>query len=869
MVAFTLVPLILSASFTPAFTERAVGPQGALRLGVGTLSLPLQGELRLAARGYALSRRAELGLPATSDLGAAVAFGTRFGASFRLPQQVDGIEVYGAEVVVTIDSSRRVTQVASNLAPYRKSVLDWRMTPAEALALAAREVPLSLVQAGGAPYGGTRRQLFEVGDEVHSGYLAYVPSVDLRQNWLLAIDATTHALLWGQNRVFHAADDAQVYLASPGGLDAGVGRTPTSPVKLEHADGGSMLLPNDGGFLEGDLLESFGCCPNQGCSTGADAGPKRADGGLKYGNFTVLYDVVECDRVQRASNDPASNPDASFVYPPVDPPWLLDGGAVGPVAQADLADSDPFSEVQAFYQVNAVYDFVKALSSAAAPVFPANVPAIGEFKTRDAQLAPAKRTAVWSNVTIPDYNDLYANISIVGCATGGPCTTHTDRLARVDNAAYMAKENFQQLVLPDYMLDVDTLMIFQGERADWGYDSAVLWHEFGHGVIYATAKFNSFTIDGRSGNNEGGAMHEGIADYLAGAFGQNPKMGEYVGPRIAQGNSGQLAQEMPLRNLENTFACPDVLWGEVHQDSQHFSAALWEARELHFLGNDSGRTFDAAVYASLVSMTSDMGFEAAAAVIAAHLPAAFPGVQADQTMKAIFDSRGVTHCSKVVDVTGATGARPYYGIGGRDEAGLAIGSMVPGPYQMKVSLPKGARSLNVTAAIQADPLGQSQTSAELLVKVGQPITFNRASSVVTNDADVTAGAVAAGSSLSAQAMIDVPCGADLFFTLATTGAQGEVLQDVAVDVIKAVSCAPDAGIDAGTDAGAVDAGAPVSIPSIAEEGRAGAGRAPEGCGCGASGGGLALAAAGLAAALARRRRQAPSVHPERRRGPRS
>ncbi|MHB8878221.1 MAG: hypothetical protein ACYC8T_31380, partial [Myxococcaceae bacterium] len=329
-------------------------------------------------------------------------------------------------------------------------------------------------------------------------------------------------------------------------------------------------------------------------------------------------------------------------------------------------------------------------------------------------------------------------------------------------------------------------------------------------------------------------------------------------PRMAAGGGGaNLEQDVSMRNLENNDACPEVLWGEVHQDSQHFTGALWEARKTQFQGADLGRTFDAAVYAALVSMVPSTDFTGAAAIIAAHLPAAFPGITgADTKMKAIFDVRGVTNCSKVIDMTGATLPRPAYGIGGRQAAGLSAASRVPGPYQMKLLLPQGAKSVTVTGTGQTNMIGQLQTSVRLLAKVGAPITFTRAGNVLSNDAQVTGGAPALVNPLRAQALIDVPCGAEVYFTLGTTEAQGETLRDLTVTFEPAVSCTVDAGTDAGTvaDAGAIDGGAKI-IDAIEEGGKAGAGNVPGGCGCTSAVGGLPAFAVLCLLGLARLRRR--------------
>src|SRR4051794_6134638 len=99
-----IVALVLAAAIYDPDT-------GAVKVDHGILSPPLSGELSSAARTWALAHRAELGLPADSTLVNAESFGTKLGASFHLQQQIDGVDVYGANLVVTIDARAQVSLV--------------------------------------------------------------------------------------------------------------------------------------------------------------------------------------------------------------------------------------------------------------------------------------------------------------------------------------------------------------------------------------------------------------------------------------------------------------------------------------------------------------------------------------------------------------------------------------------------------------------------------------------------------------------------------------------------------------------------------------------------------------------------------------
>ncbi len=807
---------------------RTHSASGALVLATGTMSPPLTGELLAAVRAYVEARRQELGLPVSSALGAPIGFSTRFGGAVHFPQLAGGYPVYGAKVVVTLDAQRRVYVLASSAVPYAKAVLQWTVSRERAMELAAARTPLAKWE-GGAPLGGSRAMVFQVGDEVHAGYLAHVPSLDPRESWMVAVDATTGAVLWAQNRVFYAADDAQVYERSPGGLDAGVGAAPLTAVTVEH------LLPGrDSGYLEGDQLVAFNCCPTQDCRR--DAGSARADGSVAVPVFGMLpYDVAICQRMPLASQDPAVHDAGSFVYTPVDPARpkqvLSDGTAVVDILEP--ANSDPFAEVQAFYQVNKAYDFVRSLSVAAQGPF--NLDAgFAPFRLRDTR--EGKRSAVWVNVTLPNVNEAIAS---------GMLPLRANTLTHFDNAAFIAKENFDQFRIDAYSLDVDTIMMFQGGTADFAYDSPVLWHEFGHGVIHATAGFDGFAIDERSGNNEGGALHEAIADFISAAYGKDSRVGEYVGPRQGSG-------EGTLRDLLNTESCPNVLSGEVHQDSQHFSGALWDARRTLFQGADQGRTFDAAIYAALVSMTPSTDFAQAAATVAAQLPVAFPSVaDAAGKMSALFAARGVTGCSKVVDVTNAPAPRRRYGVGGTTLAKLAANTVVPGPYQLRVSVPAGASSVRISTTLTTSPLAASGPRLHLLVKRDAPLKFTRAgANGLTHDAEVNVNSGTATGPVTLTAPLAVPCGGALYFTLGNSSTDALALQNVSFTVVPAASCPQDAGTP--------DAGTPLPPYTVASP-TGTAGDAVPGCGCQSGGAGSVAAVIGLLWGTRRRRRGRTSV----------
>jgi len=103
---------------------------------------------------------------------------------------------------------------------------------------------------------------------------------------------------------------------------------------------------------------------------------------------------------------------------------------------------------------------------------------------------------------------------------------------------------------------------------DFGLYSEVVYHEYTHGVtskiydgVYLPYAFES------------GALNEGWSDYFAALLSpsQSPLMGD--GGLIVSNPDG-------FRTLENDYRRETDFYNEVHVDSQMFSGALWEARNM-------------------------------------------------------------------------------------------------------------------------------------------------------------------------------------------------------------------------------------------------------------------------------------------------
>lgn len=751
----------------------------------GVQTPPLVGNPGSAALNYANSRKAELGLDVRSTLVVSKQLSTRFGGVVHLEQQVDGLTVHGAKVIVSFDEQQRVVRVSSSLRRFTNVQTTPKLTGARALELATHEVDGAWLRSDGVPYGGYKRLAFVVRGELHVGFLTFVPTLKNSESWHVAIDALDGAVLFVENRAHSAEFDAKVYASSPGGLSAGVGRTPVIDAQLQ-------LLPPDGGVLTGSRIRAINCCPTFNCQ--ADAGPARVQGQQQTFQGPIDFDVAICDQRQRATNDPSIHPSGDYVYAPVDPP-----GTQFP-SLAQPADYDEFAEVHAYYHVSKAYEAVRGLS-------------VGPL-ARDGGFSPfamrnvgTQLPAVWVNVSDADFQNAEPNPQ-------GVYVSNT--LSRTDNAMFLARENMEFLLLPPQVLDSDALVIYQGAAVDFAYDGPVLWHELGHGIIHSTADWTTVvTIDSRSANNESSALHEGVADLLAAVTGNDPIVGAYVGPRLDP-------LRPAIRNVDNAARCPDVLWGESHEDSLHFTGAVWAARQAHFLGTDQGATFDAALYAAIVSFPPNVNFESAARIISSSMALAFPAMaDARMKMEASFDARGVTNCSKVLDITNTlTQPRPYFGIPGTSFAEVSMGNPVPGPYQFKIHVPRGAKS--VTATTQGGGGFGGTVRMVILASADQPITFARSgASDLINDAQKSVVPTSANNVQTGRIAIDVPCGGDLYVAIGNTSQRDRALYNVGFTYEEADLCPEPV----------VDAGIPEPDPVVLVAAQEVLGGKVEGCGC--------------------------------------
>ncbi|MGI5865041.1 MAG: hypothetical protein ACOX6T_23720 [Myxococcales bacterium] len=843
----------------PAFAQaqiafpaaRVVERDGLVRLATGIQAAPLAGDPALAARRFALQHRDALGLRG-AELESPRVSRLRTGEVVRFKTSYRGLPVIGAQVAVALDAEGRVRRVASSARPIHGEEVTRAVQGTDALAFVASDLR-SLMTEDGKPAGAFRDVFYVRAGIARLAYELHVATLNPLENVYALVDAETGELVSRENRVYFS-DDAKVWQTNPGATEG-------EPLVTQSLT--DFLPPtaerDPEGRLAGTLLDALSCCARAECNP---QNPINViTGTISMGPFQLPFEAQWCDLRPRASNtlDGRTDYDYSADDPlGIDPPQ--DPATTGLTIGDDAADRDTFAEVHGFYHANRAYQFFRSLGDPG-------------FLLRDGQQDPPRKTQIWANFLIPD------------AFTWPPQTTPGGvlffPLVRIPsgNAAFMPRESWAELPIftTANLPQTDAIVLFQGTAADSAYDGEVIYHELTHGVVFSTANLSGPHLDQYGALDEAGSLHEGFADYFAGAMTGDPAMAEWFGAMVSEGAS--------LRSLDNDFRCPDLLIGEVHNDSMHFSGATWSLRQ-QFLGADSGKTFDTAVFDALKTLVPASGFAETVEAIADEVEAAFastPGAR--DTVLAEYRARGVIECVKVIEYVEP---RAEYWLPG---TASGYSPLAPGPLQLKLVVPEGAQSLSIAARLGPSlgiGLGGGQVQVRALVSVGQPVRYAGEPGHLLHDAQIVKTlAVGAGETLSAEVALEAPRGGEVFVSIANAAADGLGLLDLtlAAEALRPETDAglpdasepdaalepdasepdagevEDAGADAGADAGPKpDAG---SLPPDAGAGQQDAGSQPppapsaedEGCGCAAGGAAPALYAAACAGlALLRRRR---------------
>ena len=572
------------------------------------------------------------------------------GAVVRYRQRYHGLPVLGGSYVVRVDERGRVRRVASSL--FQLGGVDVQPAVSAGRAIAAARA------RGAIGNGDGQAVLAVVPAAVGGARLVYAvrlpPTPALLENAIYFVDAH-------DGRVLKRLD-----LLKYGGLARVFQKNPV------EANQATVTVPFPDPFtptgttLTSTLLQGFDC---------VDQGEMKT---VNMGGFMATVHI--CSVTQEATG---AGQDFT-AYMPASEPWTapLTGCAGAPYMSGGTTMNQPldaFSEQHMYWHVANSYAFFRSLFS---------VLGNNDFQLRiTAQMAKPLPVAV--NLCTIDLTSSSLDFS-------GP-------LVPFDNAFFSpgAGNPLSELLIGGQ----DSIMFGQGSVADFAYDADVITHEFTHAVIDTLGKLATPGFEDAQGlTDDPGAMNEGLADYFSSALGGDPLVGEYGGKNVP----GNMTAEGAVRDLTNKDQCADDRWGEVHQDSQAFSAALWGARvavagDPKAAGFDAAkaRTFDVAVLAAIQSFPDQVDMPTAAAAIAGEVEmrldaAARKAVESSFAAHALFPS-----CARVITWSG-TNKKDVLFLDGVGAQNAPMGATkVPGYVQWKVDVPPDADSITATVTLQS------------------------------------------------------------------------------------------------------------------------------------------------------------------------
>lgn len=782
----TVAPLSMAAAAPRPMASPTLSAAASARVGEAARAL-------LAARGalgaHDTLRTEQLFL--TADGGRIV----------RLRHLHRGLPVMGAMVVARLDASGQVVDVQGSVRPVTVDAAVPSVTWTQALEAAraavteapvAKEARVGVALAVSQARGG--RLVWVLDLVTLRADVAPTVVVDARTGEVLSL--RNRALKAGKGRVFATGKATKDARQADGTFD-GTGRVDVSLTGLSAAV--------EGATLSGADVIASNCCPTEGCDPTKPA--KTVKGTVQGCEITA----VACDERPVAVAD--ANGD--FLFEPAREPTKASDPVPGP------SEGDAFSEVMAYHDTQSTIDWVRTLD----PQF---------------QMGPdARPLHVIANLILPrtpkDTNEFLA--------LGQQCFTNGNKVSilqfeRFANAAFVPKGASDQLgqFLPALSHPYDALIMGQGPTADFSYDSDVVSHEVGHAIV---ASVKGGLSEGQISADEWGvwpapgSINEGVADAVAAFRANDPHIGEYVG-------QFELSGEGALRELTSDARCPSVILGEVHQDSQHLSAALWQAREAVAGASETvRRQYDQALLSTIRRFLPTTDFEGAALIMGAEVGLLL-GPEAKAKVAAAMADRKVAGCERVVDLVPGQKRSGYQLIQGLDR-----GIYTPGPVQFRVTVPKGVGSVTLKLKDPSEGLpafGRPPLSLQAFVKPGEHVKFSYTDTAIRSDATKTV-AFKTQFGVSATWSFEPSCEETTWYVALGNGGQ----QGFGVEELEAVLGAADVSAcdtTGGTpDGGADGAGSGGDVPV-----------SPGGCSCGATEGSLGLFA-GLLGLVRRRRSQ--------------
>jgi hypothetical protein len=691
------------------------------------------------------------------------------GWAARFRQTHAGLPVIGGDLVVRIDQAGQVLRRRGQIFDLRGFPVTPTVSAAHAvdlirqaarheLAAAPRLAPLGSPIAYSLSTGEVKTQLAIDPAAAGGPRLVWAvrgtPMPQLLENAVYLVDATSGALLKRIDLLKYGK--ANVFLQNPI-------ETPQPAARDFPAD---FEPTNIDGYLEGALLKAYDCLDN-GDIRDVNLGP-----GL---SFTVHICTV-------TPSAKAADHDYTIYQPETEPLTAPANGCPAAPAGGSPQPLDEFSEQHMYWHVADVYSFFRGLFAES------NRP---DWKLRAQPLAMAV------NLCTPNFS-------------GGLGANLTGPLVPFDNAFFSPGRG--NVIAETLIMGQDSIMFGQGSKYDFAYDADVIKHEFTHAVIDTLGKLvQGGAEDGWGLQDDQAAMNEGLADYFSSVIGGDPTLGEYAGRNISGGSAEGAVRDLTIGDL-----CGRDRWGEPHQDSQAFSAALWGAR-VAIAGDPKSAAFDAvlarkfdrAVLVALSTFAGNVDMTTAATDIASEAKTLL-GADAKTKVEAAFTAHQILpECDRVIDWMPGD-HKPLLGLDGTDSPYAPSGATrVPGFVQWKIDVPAGADSITAKLTLMQSGGsfsgtgsffgGGSKPKLELIVgPPGEPVAWVPK----TNGGNESQTAAFSGDTGAVTATLS-GLGAGLNYVMIVNSGGGAIAQNITFETSCSTpgACGPDMAMAASSEGG--------------------------------------------------------------------
>lgn len=555
--------------------------------------------------------------------------------------------------------------------------------------------------------------------ELRPVYKTRLPTLSLLDMKDIYVDAETGDILKIDDSAWFADAMAKVFVYSPSSSE--IETSELKDVVLKN-----LVDPKEDGFLEGEYLQVRTCCkyftcPKDGpcneedkrCALPSHEGARQTRELIQLPTEslgldplmsmppTITVDTVRCTYLPFAKAGLKNNNShaVGFFDVPIDEP--------GPASEMDR-----FSEIQAYYSMSSFFNQIRLWLED--PTWCLRASAMTCEKDGKPKLEngrPVNPYRVFVNQLIPDMklgsdqsdpeNFIVQILSGKG-SKDNPITLNA--FSRMGNAAFVPalsqlKTNTPRAdeILSDLIKTYDHNVFFQGDH-DFAYDGDVVFHEFMHAITTSLVnKLNSMGLNQWGIHFEPGSLNEGWSDYFAGAFTNDPNIGEYA---AIKGGDG----EASLRNIDNDATCPETVIGEIHNDSQVWSGALWAIRKklVQEHGMKTAVEFDKAVLTALAQATVTEDFKIQSQKLLDAIKQR-PGLGDDIALMAdkILEERGVKDCfraytlSYVDDKNHLTkNNKNMLFIPSKNQIGLK--NYAPSSSQLEIAIPAGAKKMTLS-----------------------------------------------------------------------------------------------------------------------------------------------------------------------------